>query len=101
VGKRPTRPDGVEKVTGRTRYGADAFAPGMLIGKGIEYERIQTIVTDTTSLGYNECTGGSRVAFSCGLATIVAVDGQIYNGARFQPIPEGAKVFLLAKLTGG
>ena len=134
---------------------------------GIEYERIQTIVTDTTSLGYNECTGGSRVAFSCGLATIAAaeqaiavmcgrvaqmwgipedavtwengrampagknagefepnslsefardaasmggpiaghvevnVDGQIYNGARFQPIPEGAKVFLLPKLTGG
>ena len=33
VGKRPTRPDGVEKVTGRARYGADAFAPGMLIGK--------------------------------------------------------------------
>ena len=33
VGKRPTRPDGVEKVTGRARYGADAFAPGMHIGK--------------------------------------------------------------------
>ena len=31
----------------------------------------------------------------------VAVDGQIYNGARFQPIPEGAEVFLLPKLTGG
>ena len=32
VGTRPIRPDGVDKVTGRARYGADAFAPGQLIG---------------------------------------------------------------------
>ena len=30
-----------------------------------------------------------------------ALSYQVYNGARFQPIPEGAKVFLLPKLTGG
>ena len=39
---------------------------------GIEYDRVQTIIADTTSLGYNEATGGSRVAFSSGLATIQA-----------------------------
>ena len=39
---------------------------------GVEYERVQTIIADTTSLGYNEATGGSRVAFSAGLATIQA-----------------------------
>ena len=33
VGTRPGRPDGVDKVTGRARYGADVSAPGMLIGK--------------------------------------------------------------------
>ncbi len=32
VGTRVTRPDGIDKVTGRARYGADAFAPGQLIG---------------------------------------------------------------------
>jgi CO/xanthine dehydrogenase Mo-binding subunit len=32
VGTRPNRPDGVDKVTGRARFGADAVAPGMLIG---------------------------------------------------------------------
>jgi CO/xanthine dehydrogenase Mo-binding subunit len=32
IGSRVTRPDGIEKVTGRARYGADAFAPGQLIG---------------------------------------------------------------------
>ncbi len=30
VGTRPDRPDGVDKVTGRARFGADASAPGML-----------------------------------------------------------------------
>ena len=32
VGSRPLRPDGVDKVTGRARYGADTFAPGQLVG---------------------------------------------------------------------
>ena len=30
VGTRPNRPDGVDKVTGRARFGADVTAPGML-----------------------------------------------------------------------
>ena len=33
VGTRPVRPDGVEKVTGRARYGADINLPGMLYGR--------------------------------------------------------------------
>ncbi len=33
VGTRPTRPDGVDKVTGRAKYGADLYAPGMLVGR--------------------------------------------------------------------
>lgn len=32
VGTRPLRPDGVDKVTGRARFGADMSAPGMLVG---------------------------------------------------------------------
>ncbi|MEJ2034964.1 MAG: xanthine dehydrogenase family protein molybdopterin-binding subunit, partial [Maritimibacter sp.] len=30
VGTRPDRPDGLDKVTGRARYGADFSLPGML-----------------------------------------------------------------------
>ena len=33
VGHRNTRPDGVDKVTGRAKYGADMTAPGMLHAK--------------------------------------------------------------------
>jgi CO/xanthine dehydrogenase Mo-binding subunit len=32
VGTRPLRPDGIDKVTGRAKFGADANAPGMLYG---------------------------------------------------------------------
>ncbi len=33
IGTRPERPDGVDKVTGRARFGADMVMPGMLVGK--------------------------------------------------------------------
>ena len=32
MGTRPERPDGVDKVTGRAKFGADMTAPGMLHG---------------------------------------------------------------------
>ena len=33
IGSRPVRPDGVDKVTGRAKYGADINLPGMLYGR--------------------------------------------------------------------
>ncbi len=33
IGTRPVRPDGVDKVTGRARFGADLSLPGQLVGK--------------------------------------------------------------------
>ena len=33
VGTRPLRPDGMDKVTGRAKFGADMHVPNMLIGK--------------------------------------------------------------------
>ena len=33
IGSRPIRHDGVDKVTGRAKYGADYAFPGMLLGK--------------------------------------------------------------------
>ena len=49
VGTRPLRPDGVDKVTGRAKFGADATAPGMLVGKILRsphpHARIRSINT--------------------------------------------------------
>ena len=33
VGKRPVRPDGADKVTGKAKYSADMILPGMLYGR--------------------------------------------------------------------
>jgi len=49
VGTRPLRPDGVDKVTGRAKFGADAVASGMLVGKILRsphpHARIRSINT--------------------------------------------------------
>ena len=39
---------------------------------GIPYEKVRAIIADTSSLGHNDTTGGSRVTHSSGLATIEA-----------------------------
>ncbi|MGH7988131.1 MAG: xanthine dehydrogenase family protein molybdopterin-binding subunit [Candidatus Binataceae bacterium] len=50
IGTRPIRPDGVDKVTGRARYGADYAFPGMLFGKVLRspyaHAVIKSIKTD-------------------------------------------------------
>jgi CO/xanthine dehydrogenase Mo-binding subunit len=49
IGTRPLRPDGIDKVTGRARFGADATAPGMLVGRTLRsphaHARIRSIDT--------------------------------------------------------
>ena len=49
VGKRPVRPDGVDKVTGRAKFGADFSVPGMIVGKVLRsphaHARIKSIDT--------------------------------------------------------
>ena len=53
VGTRPLRPDGVDKVTGRARYGADISLPGQLIGKVLRsphaHARIKSIDTSAAA----------------------------------------------------
>jgi CO/xanthine dehydrogenase Mo-binding subunit len=39
---------------------------------GIGYEQVRAVVADTSSLGYNDISEGSRVTFSTGMATIEA-----------------------------
>ena len=50
VGTRPIRPDGVDKVTGRARYGADINLPGQLYGRVVRsphaHARVLAIRTD-------------------------------------------------------
>ncbi len=47
VGTRPLRPDGVDKVTGRAKFGADMHLPNMLVGRALRsphaHARIKSI----------------------------------------------------------
>jgi CO/xanthine dehydrogenase Mo-binding subunit len=44
VGTRPRRPDGVDKVTGRAMYGADATAPGMLFARVLRSPHAHAVI---------------------------------------------------------
>jgi CO/xanthine dehydrogenase Mo-binding subunit len=44
VGKRNIRPDGVDKVTGRAKYGADLILPGMLYGRVLRSPHAHAII---------------------------------------------------------
>ena len=41
---------------------------------GIDYEKVRPIIGDTSALGYTFLTGGSRVTFSSGIATVDAAN---------------------------
>ena len=44
IGTRPIRPDGVEKVTGRAKFGADEILPGMLVGMVLRSPHAHAII---------------------------------------------------------
>jgi CO/xanthine dehydrogenase Mo-binding subunit len=44
---------------------------------GIDYEKIRVTIGDTSSVGYNFLTGGSRVTFASGKAVVEAAKGAI------------------------
>ncbi|WP_119461903.1 xanthine dehydrogenase family protein molybdopterin-binding subunit [Rhodospirillaceae bacterium SYSU D60014] len=64
---------------------------------GIEYDRVRVIVADTSSLGFNDVTDGSRVTFASGMATIQAARDAVKKlcarAARMWDIPEDAVVW--------
>jgi len=64
---------------------------------GIEYEKIRPIIADTGSLGFNFLTGGSRVTFSAGMATVEAARDAIKilceRAAQIWEIPSEAVVW--------
>lgn len=93
IGSRPVRPDGIEKVTGRAKFGADEILPGMLVGKVLRsphaHARILSIDTSAAESipgVYGVVTGGDfperqpgrgRGSFS---ENIIAGEKALYHG---------------------
>ena len=94
VGTRPLRPDGVDKVTGRAKFGADYSAPGQLVGRVLRsphaHARIRKIDTSKaeklagvkaviTSADLPDLTGGDRGMFDI-LENCMARGTAFYDG---------------------
>jgi CO/xanthine dehydrogenase Mo-binding subunit len=94
IGSRVPRPDGVDKVTGRARYGADAYAPGQLTGlvlrsphahariKKIDIskaEKLPGVKAVITAADLPDLTEGRRDLFDT-LENCMARDRALYDG---------------------
>lgn len=94
VGTRVKRPDGVDKVTGRARYGADASAPGQLVGVILrsphahaqirkidtsKAEKMKGVKAVITSADLPDLTGGDRGTLDI-LENCMARGRALYDG---------------------
>jgi len=92
VGTRPDRPDGVDKVTGKARFGADMSAPGMLHAAILRsphaHARIKSINTDAAMALDGVKAVVTRADFATGLTgenwnileNVMAGDTALYDG---------------------
>jgi CO/xanthine dehydrogenase Mo-binding subunit len=92
VGTRPDRPDGVDKVTGRARFGADVTAPGMLFAAIVRsphaHARIKNIDSSKAEALAGVKAVVTRADFATGLTgenwnileNVMAGDIALYDG---------------------
>ena len=77
IGTRPIRHDGVDKVTGRARYGADISLPGMLHAKVLRsphaHARIKAIDASAA-----RALSGVKAVITGGLSEPVPTDSEIH-----------------------
>jgi CO/xanthine dehydrogenase Mo-binding subunit len=67
VGTRVRRPDGIDKVTGRARYGADATAPGQLVGLVLRSPHAHAIIKKIDTSAAEKLPGVKAVITSADL----------------------------------
>jgi CO/xanthine dehydrogenase Mo-binding subunit len=64
IGTRVARPDGIDKVTGRARYGADANAPGQLVALVLRSPHAHAIIKKIDTSKAEKLTGVKAVITS-------------------------------------
>ncbi len=83
VGTRPDRPDGLDKVTGRAKFGADAYAPGMLHGAVLRsphaHARIVKIDTSKAEAHKDVKAVVTRADFSDNVPFLPGLEGEFWN----------------------
>jgi len=79
VGTRVMRPDGVDKVTGRARYGADTFAPGQLVGAILRSPHAHAKIRRIDTRRAEKLKGVKAVITSADLPDLSGGDDELYN----------------------
>ena len=60
VGTSPVKHDGIDKVTGRAKFGADLFLPGMLVGKILRSPHPHAIIKSIDTSAAERCPASRR-----------------------------------------
>ncbi|TIP85349.1 MAG: xanthine dehydrogenase family protein molybdopterin-binding subunit [Mesorhizobium sp.] len=79
VGTRPVRPDGVDKVTGRARYGADFNMAGQLVGRVLRSPHAHATIRKIDTSKAEKLNGVKAVITAADLPDLTDGDAAIYD----------------------
>ncbi|RUX49313.1 MAG: xanthine dehydrogenase family protein molybdopterin-binding subunit [Mesorhizobium sp.] len=79
VGTRPIRPDGVDKVTGRARYGADFNMAGQLVGRVLRSPHAHAIIRKIDTSKAEKLAGVKAVVTAADLPDLTDGDTAMYD----------------------
>jgi CO/xanthine dehydrogenase Mo-binding subunit len=79
VGTRPVRPDGVDKVTGRARYGADFNMAGQLVGRVLRSPHAHATIRKIDTSKAEKLPGVKAVITAADLPDLTDGDAAMYD----------------------
>ncbi|MGE0279003.1 MAG: xanthine dehydrogenase family protein molybdopterin-binding subunit [Rhizobiaceae bacterium] len=79
VGTRPIRPDGVDKVTGRARYGADFNMAGQLVGRVLRSPHAHAKIRKIDTSKAEKLAGVKAVVTAADLPDLTDGDAALYD----------------------
>ncbi|MCG7509164.1 xanthine dehydrogenase family protein molybdopterin-binding subunit [Mesorhizobium retamae] len=79
VGTRPVRPDGIDKVTGRARYGADFNMAGQLVGRVLRSPHAHAVIRGINTSKAEALPGVKAVITAADLPDLTNGDSAMYD----------------------
>ncbi|RAZ86997.1 xanthine dehydrogenase family protein molybdopterin-binding subunit [Mesorhizobium hawassense] len=79
VGTRPLRPDGIDKVTGRARYGADFNMAGQLVGRVLRSPHAHAVIKSIDTSKAEKLAGVKAVITAKDLPDLTDGDAAMYD----------------------
>jgi len=79
VGTRPLRPDGIDKVTGRAKYGADHNLPGQLVGKILRSPHAHAVIRKIDTSRAEKLAGVKAVITAADLPDLTGGDQGMFD----------------------